>query len=259
MKSKKLLLSTCISLLSISAYLVLSSNSGGGSSVMGKANGSQSCAGGGCHSSVADTATKIAFSGIPSTGYEPGVTYPVTVTITNTSKVEAGFDLAFSAGTLSGNPANTMIMASKELHHNAPLTAVSGITTINFSWTAPASGVVVLNIVGNAVNGTGTSAGDSWAFKSFDIIAKPSAISSQNIGALLNVYPNPTTDMVTIETKETITTAFAIGMMGNRIAINITKNGNNTYRANTNTLASGNYLLLLKGQKENFHALISKQ
>jgi Secretion system C-terminal sorting domain len=259
MKSKKLLLSTCIALLSISAYIVFSSHSNASSGVMGAANSTQSCAGGGCHGSVADTATTIVFSGVPAIGYVPGTVYPVSVTITNSSKTKAGFDLAFSGGSITGNPTNTMIMSGKELHHTAPFTAVSGVTTINFNWTAPASGVVVLNILGNAVNGTGTAAGDGWAFKVYDIVAAPNAISSQNIGTLLNVYPNPTINNVTIDSKENIISAEAIGMMGNRIAVNITKNGNNTYSANTSALASGNYLLLLKGEKENFHALISKQ
>jgi Secretion system C-terminal sorting domain len=259
MKSKKLLFSTCLSLLSIGMYIAFSSSSTAAFGVMGAANGAKSCGGGGCHSSVADTTTKIAFSGVPAAGYVAGTVYPVSITITNATKPKSGFDFAFSAGTITGNPANTMIMSGKELHHTAAFTAASGVTTINFNWTAPASGTVILNILGNAVNDNNATSGDAWAFKVYDIVAKPSAISTQNIGALLKVYPNPTTNSINIESKENIISAKAIGIMGNSINVDVVKNNNDTYLVNTSNLASGNYLLLLKGEKSNFHAFVSKQ
>jgi hypothetical protein len=155
MKSKKLLFSSVLMLGGIVTFLTLTSNSTG---VMGASTSGCSCHG------AASAATTIAITGIPSTGYVAGTAYPVTLTVSNSTKVEAGFDLTVSAGTISNAPAGTMLMGTTELHHNTPGTALSGVTSWSFTWTAPATGSSVnFFIAGNATNNSNTFAGDSWA------------------------------------------------------------------------------------------------
>lgn len=155
MKSKKLLFSTLLAIGSITAYLTLSSSSGG---VMGAST--TGC--GSCHGS-ANSATSINISGIPGTGWVAGTAYNLTLSINNMSKSKAGFDLSVSAGTISNAPSGTMLMGGTELHHTTPGQAISGTTTWAFTWTAPASGTSVnFNVAGNAVDNSGNEFGDAW-------------------------------------------------------------------------------------------------
>jgi hypothetical protein len=259
MKSKKLLFSTFTALVSISAYIVFSSSANASQGVMGAAGGAGGC--NPCHG-ASSANTIIAFTGVPAAGYTPGTAYPVTLTITNSTKAKTGFDILFNKGAISNAPANTMLMAAnKEMHHTNPFNATSGVTTINFTWTAPAagSGIVILKTLANAVNNDQQTSGDDWAKSDFDLIEKPTTIGNQEVGKALQLYPNPVSNNATIQTSEKIISAQAIGMMGNRITVNIVKNSNDTYSIITNNLAIGNYILLLKGEKENFHSLLSKQ
>lgn len=141
------------------AYVVLSSNSSGMSGV--STSGCNS--GSGCHG-ASSTATVLAVSGIPSTGWTPGMAYTLTATVTNTTKTAAGFDLSVSVGTISGAPANTSINSSNEIYHTAKQTMSAGTATWSFTWTAPSSGTtpLTINFAGNAVNNNGSSSGDAW-------------------------------------------------------------------------------------------------
>lgn len=156
MKSKKLLFSSLLAIGSMVAYLTLTSSSGGQMGVS-----TSGCGGGTCHGGSANAATSIALTGIPAGGYTPGTAYNVTLSVTNMSLGKAGFDLSVSGGTLSNNSSGTMLMGT-ELHHTTPATAVSGVSSWTFTWTAPASGTVNFNIAANAVNGNSQSSGDVW-------------------------------------------------------------------------------------------------
>ncbi len=177
MKSKKLLFSLSM-LVGICTYLILGSNSSG---MMGAA--STGCGGGGCHS--ANPNTTIALLGVPVTGFVPGTVYNLTVSVSNSSKVAAGFDLEVSGGIISGAPAGTMLMGGTELHHTSPKAMLSGIASWSFNWTAPTTGTsVTFNIAGNAVDNLGSSANDAWSVKTENYsaatttVTPPSVISS---------------------------------------------------------------------------------
>jgi hypothetical protein len=122
-----------------------------------------STAGCSCHGQPTTT-TVITVTGLP-TNYVNGQAYSVTLTISNASKVAGGFDLNFSAGTVSGIPLNTALTnANKELFHTSPKSMTAGSVSWAFTWTAPATGstTVTMNIAGNAVDLLNGSAGDSY-------------------------------------------------------------------------------------------------
>jgi hypothetical protein len=253
MKSKKLLLSTLLAFGCIATYISLTSSASASQGVMGaSANG---C--GSCHGNAANVATTISLTGIPATGYVAGTTYPVTLTITNATKVGAGFDLNFSGGSISNAPAQTMVMGT-ELHHTATKAMVSGVATWNFSWTAPAAAAVTLNIAGNAVNGNNSDSGDQWNKVTINLVqATPTAISDVN-HTPVTLYPNPTSSQMTVKIDQA-SSFTAISMTGSMIHLNATSTQAGEYSLNTAALANGNYILLINTGKELKHTTFSKK
>jgi hypothetical protein len=138
-------------------YLTLSSSSSGVTGVS-----STGCGGPTCH---ATGATTLNLTGVPTTGFVPGDTYTLTLTLTNTTKSNAGFNLSVSDGVLSNAPLNTNIISSGlEIHHTSPQPLGSGTINWVFNWTAPTTATAVtFNIAGNAVNGNTMSSGDEWS------------------------------------------------------------------------------------------------
>jgi hypothetical protein len=134
-------------------YTSLSSSSGG---VTGLSSSGCSCHGN------ASTATTVAVAGFPSS-YVAGQAYTLTLTVTNGTKVEAGFDLTVSSGTISSAPAGTTTSGTTEIYHTSPQTMVGGVATWIFVWTAPSTGAVTLNVAGNAVNNNNGTSGDQYA------------------------------------------------------------------------------------------------
>ncbi|MFM2385786.1 MAG: hypothetical protein RL660_543 [Bacteroidota bacterium] len=133
-------------------YFSLSSSSGG------YPNGSGGCS---CHG-AANSATTVSVSGFPST-YNAGQTYTLTLTVSNSTKVEAGFSLLVSGGTLGSAPVGTALNGTTEINHSTPQTMVSGTASWTFTWTAPTSGSVTLSVAGNAVNNNNGTGGDQWS------------------------------------------------------------------------------------------------
>ena len=80
----------------------------------------------------------------------------------------AGLNVSSPLGTLAtggGFSANTQTLTGtggrQEVTHTAPKAAAGGVTEFTFLWTSPASGSATLTAWGNAVNFTGTTAGDA--------------------------------------------------------------------------------------------------
>ena len=259
MKSKKLLFSTLLMLGGVATYITMSSNSQG---IMGKST--VGCGGGGCHGAMS-TNTLISFSGtVPSSGYVPGSTYTMTLLVANASaKPKSGFDLTVTGGSISGAPANTMAMGT-ELHHTSPLTALVGggaaVTSIVFNWTAPTSAAtsVTFNVSGNAVDGTGNQANDEWNQDSY-VFNKASTSINDVESTQFNLYPNPATEYLTINTDATIQSVKAISLTGSMINLTVSKLSNNEYRVDTKTLATGAYVLLINDGKSTSHKKFIKQ
>lgn len=238
---KKLATMSFLAFAGILAIVSLTSSKTAQTGVMGQASQNLGC--GSCHGNNASASTVINVSGIPAAGYTPGTTYPVTLTITNGSKQGAGFDLFFTSGTISGNPAGTMLMmAGKELHHIQRFPMNSGVFTINFNWTAPAAGgLVSLTVAGNAVNADNGNSGDEWNKTQFTYSAAPNAVSDLSAESVM-VYPNPASEQLSIDTKNQAPVSHVVitNLAGQRFNMPVNENQGKLV-VDVNTLSSGFY------------------
>lgn len=157
-------------------YLTTSSNSGGITGV--------STVGCTCHGSSSNQTT-MTLTGIPSTGWVAGTTYTMTLTVTNSGKSEAGFDLTVTQGTITNGSAGTSISGTgSEIYHNTPQLLNSGTATWTFSWTAPSSGTSTLatfHVSGNAVDGNNFSSNDQWKYLNFPFIQTTATATAPSI------------------------------------------------------------------------------
>ncbi len=127
-----------------------------------------------CHSGSAPT-TAIAINGLP-TYYTHGQSYPLSVTVTNSSKLVAGFQIRSNIGTITNSdPGISNYPDGRSAGHNTPKGMISGVSTFNVMWTAPATGSTIANFgaQGIGANGTGNTNGDSGAFITISNIALP--------------------------------------------------------------------------------------
>ena len=193
-----------------------------------------SAAGASCHGSVGgSTATilvalELDSAGMATTHYKAGMSYTVTITGTNTSGLSLpfyGFQLASLADSVStssnadagtwattGLPAHTHRTAPSTLgtqltimEHSSAITVPSPgtIFTETFTWTAPAAGTGTISFWGaaNFVNGDAlASALDKWNSNSLIIHewTIPTAVATVTVGSVVNVYPNPVQNELTI-------------------------------------------------------------
>jgi HKD family nuclease len=203
---KKKIIITSLSLLTF-ALIMMSSNSGMTSSTSG-------CS---CHG-YPTASTVITMTGVPTTGYVPGTAYTITLSATNLNyaaiaTAKAGFDLIFSAGSLSNAPAQTTINGL-EISHSSGKAMTSGTVSWTFTWTAPASGTgaVTANIALNVTNGNGNTSGDAYNILTVNLLqaapasAAPtisnvtsSAITTSAATISANVNANNATTTVSVE------------------------------------------------------------
>jgi hypothetical protein len=135
-------------------YTITTSSSNGNS---GSALGGCSCHG------PLSPSTSVTFSGFPMF-YTNGATYPITVVISNLSKIKAGFKFAVNIGTLSNPGTGVTITSPLQAKHTSPKTMGSGSASFTFNWTAPLTGNILLtaDCSGNAVDNSLSTTGDTW-------------------------------------------------------------------------------------------------
>jgi hypothetical protein len=198
---KKLLLFGILALVftGTTAFILTSSGLAGLSGSPGEGN----C--GSCHTGGAGT-TQVAFSASPAfvaNQFIPGQTYTVTVNVTNNSFTKFGFDCEIltpanaNAGTMTTTLTGVKFLnsgARKNAVHSTPKTG-TGSAAFSFVWTAPITGTATIYATGNAINGNGSTTGDTpSAGASLALTADPSAginESTQSGISGLVVYPNP--------------------------------------------------------------------
>jgi hypothetical protein len=129
-----------------------------------------------CHSGNALNAPggSLTINGVPAE-YQPGQTYPITVTLARMGQSRWGFELAVRAvsdGQQAGNIAVTDSLQTERraqsgiqyIHHTLSGTSPNtpGPKSWTFNWTAPATavGVIRFNAAGNAANNNNTNLGD---------------------------------------------------------------------------------------------------
>lgn len=184
----------------VSASLLHLSSSNG---ITGRS--SSGCGGGGCHGTAANTSTSLTIALDDTTSrttYTPGRSYRVKVTIANSTMAKIGFNAFFDKGTVLAVDGTTSKYLTSEIKHTAPKAMSGGSGFFEFDWTAPAvgSGNVILNVAGNAVNGTGGNDGDMWNTKSLTLTEQTTA----SIPVITNVTnSNITSSGATISAKVT--------------------------------------------------------
>ncbi len=143
----------------------------------------------------------VDLAGLPRGGYQPGVVYPLTVTVTDNAMQVFGFELQAlntttntAAGTLTATtPTNTVVRAngSKSYisHRNATTTS-----TWTFNWTAPTTGTPTVRfyLAGVAANSNRNNQGDRVYTANFPLAPEPTGLAEDAAAAaLLSVFPNP--------------------------------------------------------------------
>jgi hypothetical protein len=129
-----------------------------------------------CHNSFSPNSGdgSLSLQGTPPV-YQPGTTYPLTVTLSDPGQTRWGFELAVKdasdqqAGTIVvTDGTNTQTSSSggiTYLKHTSTGTyagTLNGPVSWNFSWTAPSAGTgtVTFYVAGNAANNNGSTNGD---------------------------------------------------------------------------------------------------
>ena len=161
--------------------------------LMTKKNSTTGCS---CHGNL-DKSVTVKLIG-PDT-VTAGQTANFKLTITGGPLVAGGTDIAAFSGTVAEVDV-TMYSDQSEITHNVPLSAVAGVVTFNFSYTAPSKpGKDTLYANGNSVNFNGDSDGDLWNYAPNKIITIKAAVQGieQNVNTgnksflLRQNYPNP--------------------------------------------------------------------
>lgn len=205
-------------------YLVLTSKTSGpalGASVeCTGVTGAASCGGGGCHATAAasssiSTTVQLLSGTTPTTTYTPGGSYTIRVSATNTSSSSTAIfpKFGYQVTAVKGSPANnagtmsaplgshsSTISSINIIEHSSPLTATAGsggagtLYSVDVPWTAPVtgSGTVTIRAIINAVNGTGSTAGDV-ANASSATITEATSSGVAPITGTLNVCVGSTT------------------------------------------------------------------
>lgn len=173
---------------------------------------SQGCGGGGCHASVASSATTVSLSTQQPIVVQPGETKQLTVLIAHASRTMAGIDIAVKSSLSSQTNAGMLIagpglfLSAGELTHSSPKTMSGGQVSFSFSWKAPTiPGTYFLLATGNAVNGNGRQDANDIGNHMTPIqitVEQPSNVADAVIPVVTSLAsPLPSSDLVTIEFK----------------------------------------------------------
>ncbi len=152
------------------------------------------CAKGGCHVGTPDTGpgtVSLDVSDIPSSGYAPGETYTIGVTVAESGRNTFGFQVTAenNAGSKQGTytaGSGTKIMNSNWITHSM----TNGTGSWSFSWTAPSSTEdIIFHAVGNAANSDGNATGDNIYTGSVSVSRDPIASVDNLVSSLgLKIY-----------------------------------------------------------------------
>ncbi len=228
MKIKMLLFTAMVGL----AYLSLSSYSAGPSASAGHVAVSGCGSTGSCHGAK-NTATAVAIvikdgaTTITNNKYTPGKKYSITVTGTNSSKQQFGYQFSATkgtatAGTISNVPSGSKIATAGGVsvaEQSGVITAAFGLS-VTFDWTAPAAGngPVTLSAAVNAVDGTGGTGNDVYNTAQVTLTESTTGIETLAKEIIVKLYPNPTTNLLNVNLKtNTVAQAAIFNSYGQKV------------------------------------------
>lgn len=236
-----------------------------------------SCNSSGCHVGGPSVSNEVAelTSDIPSTGYEPGQTYTITVTMTKPGGTKFGFEVSpqNGSGSLQGSLSSPgtgaqLIGGSKYVTHTSAGTSGSGSKTWTFNWTAPSVGTGAVTFWGafNFANGNNSVSGDVIVNDSFtfqEATVSINEINSANEG--FSVYPNPVTDMVNVkfnltEAEDINVELYSLdGKLVSKLAHDNLVAGDHHLTHDLSTVSSGIYFVKISdGTKDHYKKVMVK-
>jgi hypothetical protein len=214
-----------------------------------------------CHGGIANSgpgSVIISSPALTDWKYIPGKTYEINVTVAQTGIKLFGF--AMEALTSSGTDAGTLEVIDLNHTHidssNVSGSMRTGMThsfnggktddahTFVFKWIAPAKdiGPVTFYAAGNAANGNNLKTGDAIYTKSQ--VLQPSAVGISAQKAMdvnVELFPNPTTDQLTIHTAATGRMIVSIFDLQGKLLIRKENVPSNSF-IDVSTLSAGDYL-----------------
>jgi hypothetical protein len=263
----------------ISGWLLFSSNSGGifnadhtGNS--GMANGGVSCGNSYCHGGITATdasrmEVKILNSvGQPVSTYVPSSTYTVEVSLKVYNATKAGFQSVaclFGGAGGAGTSTNTIMPAATQQtiinstnyisHTSAGSTSAisAGYAKWQYKWVSPATnvGAITFATAGNVSNNNGQSTGDS-AFNTVTILQAPTSINDIAFANTFAVYPVPSATFICVKNTDIINAKMSITNMNGVVVKTIVDyNFTQANKIDIGTLPAGFYSIVINNDHKN--------
>jgi hypothetical protein len=185
-------------------------------------------------------------------GYQAGQQYDVVVVGVDEGALKFGFEATAesSNGTKVGTftpgigGLNKLTNNNKAVTHtlagSVPLSA--GATAWNFKWTAPATTTGTINFYAavNTANGNGQNTGDHIHLSSFST-SPAVGVAENNALVSLNVYPNPTSGLVTVQSPDPLNKIDVINLHGQVLVSE--ESSERSYRMDLSGLQKGIYFI----------------
>ena len=161
-----------------------------------------------CHGGSAISKEGWIITDIPKTGYIPGQEYTIVLSGENQGSARFGFELtaefsnnAKTGGFATGDNAQVKVLGggNSVTHTSQGIAASGGAKSWTFKWTAPETGSGAISFYAslNGANGDGSSSGDMiFTTNLKNIIQDISTVEDIPILTTLNLYPNPTDDIL---------------------------------------------------------------
>ncbi|MFQ5910154.1 MAG: choice-of-anchor V domain-containing protein, partial [Thermoplasmata archaeon] len=124
-----------------------------------------------CHGALSSPTVLTVITGLP-VQYTPGMTYPITITVSGGpapgsggTNAEGGFNLHISAGTLTVPGGSTFVQTNAIEDQATHTLAGNDQRSWDIEWHAPLAGAgdVFFTVVGLSVDGDSTTTGDGWS------------------------------------------------------------------------------------------------
>lgn len=281
MKKRSLLLTALVGIIYLTTTSYVSGPFGSLGNRTGSPGSSGTCTGGGCHASGAGTTGTIeirkkseGMSGTPVTSYEAGEDYLVTLTGTNSSLPEFGFQMVAldgsnqAVGTFSNTPTGVKTVNSNKLvEHSTKLAKNgSGDYEVTVDWKAPATAGFPVTFYGiiNAVDGTGTSNGDAVSSTISTALTDKTSVANVKNVTVFRAFPNPVQGVLTIDMNKAISGNYMINVYntaGQVVATQVANINTSNYQSqiNTGSWAAGLYFVQIAKDGEASTISVVKQ
>ncbi len=212
-----------------------------------------------CHFGTPEVKTDIITSDIPQTGYVPGQTYTVTITLNSAGTTRFGWQLSpqNNSGDLLGSfgtaPAGSRFFGTgnKYFTHTMAGTNSADSKTVSIEWTAPNAGTGEVTFYGafNISNADNNTTGDKIWTSSLTVSEEGTTSVKEASKAGFSVYATQNGELVVRELTVPVDRANLelYDLKGNRIrSWKNQEMGNGAWRARVDGLAEGVYVLRLR-------------